>query len=166
MDVRKSQMPLTDSIAMDAFIEPVPPSELADAVEIARLEADVPVEAATDTATEAEQSFAGPSLRQAILDRLEESVEAGPQSVSQLLAALPAGTSRNTCENAIKRAFRAGEIERTSPGLYMLAKPKPAARLISSVNARLKVTMGPAGMPFRRRASNTAARTACSPSNA
>jgi hypothetical protein len=36
------------------------------------------------------------TLRQAILDHLLDSAEAGPQTVGQILAAMPAGTSRNT----------------------------------------------------------------------
>ncbi len=63
-------------------------------------------------------------LRQAILDHLLDSVDAGPQSVAQILAAMPPGTSRNNCESAIKREFDAGRIERVSPGHYVLAPPK------------------------------------------
>jgi hypothetical protein len=35
-------------------------------------------------------------LRQSVLDHLIDSVDAGPQSVAQILAAMPAGTSRNS----------------------------------------------------------------------
>ena len=62
-----------------------------------------------------------------MLDHLVDTAEAGPQSVSAILAALPPGTSRNTAESAIKRNFDAGLIERVAPGTYVLAKPKPPA---------------------------------------
>jgi hypothetical protein len=62
-------------------------------------------------------------LRQAVLDALLDSE--GPRTVSQILAKLPVGTSRNTAESAIKRNFDAGLIERIAPGTYVLAKPKP-----------------------------------------
>jgi hypothetical protein len=62
-------------------------------------------------------------LRRAILDHLIDSED--PQSVAQLIAALPAGTTRGTAETAIKREFDAGRIDRVAPGTYVLAKPKP-----------------------------------------
>jgi hypothetical protein len=62
-------------------------------------------------------------LRRAVLDHLPDSVDAGPQSVADILAALPAGTTRGTAETAIKREFDAGRIERVAPGTYVLAKP-------------------------------------------
>src|SRR6267143_1506783 len=43
------------------------------------------------------------TLRQAVLDALLDSE--GPRTVSQILAELPAGTSRNTAESAIKRNY-------------------------------------------------------------
>jgi hypothetical protein len=66
------------------------------------------------------------ALRRLILEHLADSVEAGPQSVSQIIAALPANITRNTAESAIRRAYTAGEIERVDRGLYVLAPPKPA----------------------------------------
>jgi hypothetical protein len=64
------------------------------------------------------------SLRQAIIDHLTDTEE--PQSVAQILAAMPAGTTRNTCEAAVKRCFDAGLIERVAPGRYQLAPQRPA----------------------------------------
>jgi hypothetical protein len=64
-------------------------------------------------------------LRRAVLDHLLNSVDAGPQSVADILAAMPPGTTRGTAETAIKREFDAGRIERVAPGTYVLAKPKP-----------------------------------------
>ena len=43
-----------------------------------------------------------------------------------ILSAMPAGTSRNTLESALRRSYTAGEVQRTSPGHYALAKPQPA----------------------------------------
>ncbi len=62
-------------------------------------------------------------LRRAVLDALLDADE--PLSVSRILAEMPPGTSRNSCESAIKRCFDAGQIARTSPGTYRLAPPKP-----------------------------------------
>jgi hypothetical protein len=62
-------------------------------------------------------------LRRAILDHPLDTDE--PQSVGQILAALPAGTSRNTAETCIRREHESGRIECTSPGHYVLAKPRP-----------------------------------------
>jgi hypothetical protein len=79
-----------------------------------------------------EVEFPVGSTRQAVLDHMLDSVEAGPQSVAQILAAMPPGTSRNTAETAIRREYEAGRIMRTSPGHYALAParspelPKPA----------------------------------------
>jgi hypothetical protein len=64
-------------------------------------------------------------LRQAILDHLLDTVGAGPQSVAQILAALPAGTTRGNLEASLHREYRAGRIIRTNPGCYILAPPKP-----------------------------------------
>jgi hypothetical protein len=104
----------------------------------AELEAAVPDVASADAVTagdDAEQppvpELAQPeiehpvgSLRQAIIDHLTDTE--GPQTVGQILAALPVGTSRNTAEGAIRRAHAAGEIERVGAGLYLLGKPKSA----------------------------------------
>jgi hypothetical protein len=65
------------------------------------------------------------SLRQQILDHLEDTTEAGPQSVADILQAMPAGITRNSLESAIKRCFDRGEIARISPGLYVLTPQKP-----------------------------------------
>jgi hypothetical protein len=63
-------------------------------------------------------------LRQAILDHLLDSVDAGPQSVAQILAAMPPGTTRSNAEAAIHREYKAGRIDRVSSGHYVLAPPK------------------------------------------
>jgi hypothetical protein len=62
-------------------------------------------------------------LRRAVLDHLVDTDE--PQSVAQILAAMPPGTTRGNVESAIKRNFDAGLIERVGAGLYVLGKPKP-----------------------------------------
>jgi hypothetical protein len=62
-------------------------------------------------------------LRQSVLDALIDADE--PLSVARILAKMPAGTSRNSAESAIKREFDAGRIKRVAPGTYVLAKPKP-----------------------------------------
>jgi hypothetical protein len=118
----------------EALAEPVPPAP--EAVErfspdlekttpevVSEGEAPVTREAAAPALPEIEHAI-GP-MRQSVLDHLIDSVDAGPQSVAQILAAMPAGTSRNTTESAIKREFDVGRIERVGPGLYVLAKPKP-----------------------------------------
>jgi len=66
-------------------------------------------------------------LRQAVLDHLLDSAEAGPQSVSQILAAMPPGTTRGNVESAVKREYDQGRITRTSPGRYTLAPLQPPA---------------------------------------
>ncbi len=58
-------------------------------------------------------------LRRAVLDHLVDTDE--PQSVAQLLSAMPPGTTRGSAESAIKREFDAGRIERVAPGTYRLA---------------------------------------------
>jgi hypothetical protein len=79
----------------------------------------VPVPPAPEAASE----FTNGSLRQHMLDHLQDTEE--PQSVGQILAAMPAGTSRNTLESCLRRAREAGEIERISPGIYRLRAPRP-----------------------------------------
>jgi hypothetical protein len=64
-------------------------------------------------------------LRRAVLDHLLDSVDAGPQSVADILIAMPPGTTRGTAETAIKREFDSGRILRVAPGTYVLAPPKP-----------------------------------------
>jgi hypothetical protein len=62
-------------------------------------------------------------LRRAVLDHLVDTE--GPQSVAQILAAMPVGTTRGSAESAVKREFDAGRIIRTSPGHYALAPARP-----------------------------------------
>jgi hypothetical protein len=66
-------------------------------------------------------------LRRTVLDHLLDSADAGPQTVAQILAAMPAGTTRNSAESAVKREYDAGRIERVGPGMYRLAPPRPPA---------------------------------------
>ncbi len=47
----------------------------------------------------------------------------GEQTVAQIIAGT--GLNRNACEQAIHRAVHAEQIERTAPGTYKLAPPKP-----------------------------------------
>jgi len=61
-------------------------------------------------------------LRQAVLDHLADTE--GPQSVAQIIASMPAGTTRGSGESAIRREWEADRIERVGAGLYVLAKPK------------------------------------------
>lgn len=102
---------MTDAAALDA----TPPDDSA-----------VSGAGASERVLPAIENAIGP-LRQAILDHLLDMVDAGPQSVAQILAALPAGTTRGNAEAAIHREFRAGRIRRVSPGHYVLAPPKPPA---------------------------------------
>jgi hypothetical protein len=129
---------MTDVSAGETPAEPVPPN-LAEISARLAPEATAALDAAPPEAPEAVASAEAPAaaptlpeieypigpMRQAVLDHLIDSVDAGPQSVAQFLAAMPAGTSRNTAESAIKREFDAGRIERVGPGLYVLAPPKP-----------------------------------------
>src|SRR5258706_1012989 len=62
-------------------------------------------------------------LRRSVLDHVADTE--GPQSVAQILASMPAGTTRGSGESAIRREWEADRIERVGAGLYMLAKPKP-----------------------------------------
>jgi hypothetical protein len=64
-------------------------------------------------------------LRRTVLDHLLDSADAGPQTVAQILAAMPAGTTRNSAESAVKREYDSGRIERVGPGTYRLASPRP-----------------------------------------
>jgi hypothetical protein len=63
-------------------------------------------------------------LRRAVLDHLVDTDE--PQSVAQILGAMPSGTTRGSAESAIRREFDAGRIERVAPGTYRLAPPRPS----------------------------------------
>jgi hypothetical protein len=71
-------------------------------------------------------SSLGP-VRRALLEHMIDSIEAGPQSVAQIIAALPVGTAKGTAEASILREFKAGRILRVGAGLYALAPPKPPA---------------------------------------
>jgi hypothetical protein len=115
---------MSDVAAAEAPIEPAPPAPLATAAsEAAPPQAEAPADQVAERALPEIEHAIGP-LRQAVLDHLLDSVEAGPQSVSQILAALPAGTTRGSAESAIKREFDQGRIVRTSPGHYALAPVK------------------------------------------
>ena len=56
-----------------------------------------------------------------MIDHLTDSE--GPQTVAEIIQGT--GLIRNTAEQAIFRAVQAGQIERTAPGTYKLAAPKP-----------------------------------------
>jgi hypothetical protein len=117
---------MTDAAVGDMPIEPVPPipppgPESTAEVEAASPEA-APAEAPADRAAPFDVEHLGP-LRRAVLDALLDTEE--PQSVAQILAAMPPGTSRGSGESAIKREFDAGRIMRTSPGHYALAPARP-----------------------------------------
>jgi hypothetical protein len=117
---------MTDAVSIDKPVQPIPPApEAVPEVEAAAPEAAVPAPPEANGRALPEVEYPVGSTRQAVLDHLIDSVDAGPQSVAQILAAMPAGTSRNTAESAIKREFDQGRIIRTSPGHYLLAPVKP-----------------------------------------
>jgi hypothetical protein len=93
---------VTDTAAAEAPAESVPP-EAAPAPE-AELETEV-----------------NKSAREKVLDHLTDSK--GPQTVAEIIQGT--GLISNTAEQAIFRAVQAGQIERTAPGTYKLAAPKP-----------------------------------------
>jgi hypothetical protein len=95
-------MIVTDTAATEAPAESVPP-EAAPAPE-AELETEV-----------------NKSAREKVLDHLTDSE--GSQTVAEIIQGT--GLIRNTAEQAIFRAVQAGQIERTAPGTYKLAAPKP-----------------------------------------
>src|SRR5215472_16362160 len=66
-------------------------------------------------------------LRRGVLEHLVDLVDADPQSVADILAALPAGTTRRTAETAIKREFDAGRILRIAPGNLRACSTEAAA---------------------------------------
>ena len=134
---------MTDTQHAEAA-EPVPPAPEAAELDAARLEA-APVTPEVDAPVVPEIEHPIGPLRQSVLDHLIDTVDAGPQSVAQILAAMPVGTSRNTGESAIRRELDAGRIERTSPGYYVLAKPKPPAPSAPSKHA-----LPPEPEPVRR----------------
>src|SRR5882672_6124872 len=53
-------------------------------------------------------------LRRSVLDHLADTE--GPQSVAQILASMPAGTTRGSGESAIRREWEADRIERVGAG--------------------------------------------------
>jgi len=63
-------------------------------------------------------------LRRAVLDALLDADE--PLTVAKILTEMPAGTSRNSAESAIKREFDSGRILRVGPGVYTLAPAQSA----------------------------------------
>jgi hypothetical protein len=107
--------PPADVEPIDAPAEPARPDAvgIADAIAAERVLPEI-------------EHAIGP-LRQAILDHLLDMADAGPQSVAQILATMPPGTTRGNAEAAIHREHKAGRIVRTSPGHYVLAPPKPPA---------------------------------------
>jgi hypothetical protein len=125
---------MTDATAAEvpAELKPVP-----SAPEAAELETTAPDAAPQEDAAPADKPDQAPGdrielerptggLRQAIIDHLVDTAEAGPQSVADILQAMPAGVSRNTLEGGLRRALAAQEVERVGPGLYVLGKPRPA----------------------------------------
>src|SRR5258706_2650278 len=127
---------MTDVSTSETPIELVPPVPLEippDAGAAREVETPVSVELdAAPSSAEAPAERALPDgiehlgvLRRSVLDHLLDTVDAGPQSVSAILAAMPAGTTRGNVESAVKRNFDAGLVERVGAGLYTLAKPKP-----------------------------------------
>jgi hypothetical protein len=107
-------VPATDGTAADQMPEVPPPDQAA--VDAAPGERALPFELEHEIGEN----------RRKVLDHLLDSVEAGPQSVAQIHAAL-GNVTRGTAETAIKRNFDASLIERVAPGQYVLAKPKPPA---------------------------------------
>jgi hypothetical protein len=95
---------VTDTAAAEAPAESVPPEAAAAPTPEAELETEV-----------------NKSAREKVLDHLTDSE--GPQTVAEIIQGT--GLIRNTAERAIFRAVQAGQIERTAPGTYKLAAPKP-----------------------------------------
>jgi hypothetical protein len=118
-------LPPPDAAEVEAAPDVALETDVAETPDQAVPAADAPGDAPAERALPFEIDPAVGGLRRAILDHLLDSAEAGPQSVAQILAAMPAGTSRNTLESALRRAYTAGEIERVGPGLYVIGKPKP-----------------------------------------
>jgi hypothetical protein len=122
---------MTDTTAGEApteLVPPVPPvQEAAAEIETAASDAappqaDAPAQQLGERSLPEIEHAIGP-LRQAVLDHLLDTE--GPQSVSQILAAMPPGTTRGSAESAIKREFDVGRIERVAAGMYRLAPPRP-----------------------------------------
>ena len=95
---------MTDTAAAEAPAESVPPEAAAAPAPEAELETEV-----------------NKSAREKVLDHLTDSE--GSQTVAEIIQGT--GLIRNTAEQAIFRAVQAGQIERTAPGVYRLAAPKP-----------------------------------------
>src|SRR5260370_27133696 len=122
---------MTDAVSIDKPVQPIPPAPEAVAVAGPAAPVEQPAAPVTPEANGRalpEIEFPVGSTRQAVLDHLIDSVDAGPQSVAQILAAMPAGTSRNTAESAIKGESDQGRIIRTSPGHYALAPARPVGQ--------------------------------------
>jgi hypothetical protein len=98
------------------------PTEPATLSETNGMPAAAPAEAPAERALPFDVEHLG-VLRRAVLDHLVDTE--GPQSVAQILAAMPAGTTRGSGESAIRREWEADRIERVGAGLYVLAKLKP-----------------------------------------
>ena len=115
-------MSAADTAIAEAPAEPVPLAPEA----IAELEAAPPQAAPAAQVAERTLPFDVDHLgllRRSVLDHLLDTE--GPQSVAQILASMPPGTTRGSAESAIKREYDAGRIERVGAGLYVLGKPKP-----------------------------------------
>jgi hypothetical protein len=63
------------------------------------------------------------TVRQRVIDHLVDTVEAGPQSVAQILEGT--GLNRSACEQALHRAIASLQILRLATGIYKIAPPKP-----------------------------------------
>jgi len=114
-------MSAADTAIAEAPAEPVPLAPEA----IAELEAAPPQAAPAAQVAERTLPFDVDHLgllRRSVLDHLLDTE--GPQSVAQIVASMPPGTTRGSAESAIKRNFDAGLIERVGAGLYVLGKPK------------------------------------------
>ena len=80
--------------------------------------------AALNEATTPPDAEPGKSARQAILDALLDTVEAGAQTPQQLLDAM-VGVDPNTIDQALHRLIESGDVIRPARGTYALAPPKP-----------------------------------------
>ena len=99
---------MTDTVAAETPAEPAMPP--------------VPPEAAAAPAPEAEaETDDTRTARQKVIDHLTDTE--GEQTVAEIIQGT--GLIRNTAEQAIFRAVQSEQIERTAPGTYRLAPPKP-----------------------------------------
>src|SRR5215470_12204526 len=99
---------------------PIPPPDAAvapggDAPVSVEIDAVASAEASAERAPPFDVDHLGP-IRRAVLDHLLDTDE--PQSVAQILAAMPPGTTRGSAESAIKREYDAGRVERVAAGVY------------------------------------------------